>query len=150
MRQREVIFNIAESSITFVDSDCDSITPSRSLMQGAFAFAPCPPTNTTNAGGSTPALTRAGGPLLHLRDRVRSHARLQTRGLPGTLTSSPRGTVGHSRARLANRDNAQRVDMVGNAQADPTIERLETMRARVFSRLRAGKSLTQRAAQRLL
>ena len=42
MRQREVIFDIVNSMITFVDADCDKITPATSHLRDAYAFAPCP------------------------------------------------------------------------------------------------------------
>ena len=42
LRGREVIFDIASSTIAFADADCDALTQATSLMRGAYAFAPCP------------------------------------------------------------------------------------------------------------
>lgn len=41
LRHREVIFDLATSTISFVDADCDAITPSTAHMRGAYALAPC-------------------------------------------------------------------------------------------------------------
>ena len=57
MRQREVIFDIAGSTISFVNADCTSITPATSHLVDAYSFAPCPPRNATN----NPSASGAGG-----------------------------------------------------------------------------------------
>ena len=56
MREREVIFDISESTITFVDADCNRITPATSYMRGAFSFDTCPAKNdSTSMSGAHPA-----------------------------------------------------------------------------------------------
>ena len=54
MRQREVVFDIASNMITFVDADCDSITPERSNLKDAYAFAPCPAAGEANVSARAP------------------------------------------------------------------------------------------------
>lgn len=59
MRQREVIFDIGANSITFADADCNRLTPETSGLKGAYAFAPCPPANSSStipAGGGAKAV----------------------------------------------------------------------------------------------
>ena len=41
MRQREVVFDITSSSISFVDANCDTITPETSHLRESYTFAPC-------------------------------------------------------------------------------------------------------------
>ena len=58
LRHREIIFDAARSTIAFADADCDAVTPSTSLMRGAFTFAPCAAALTRN-GTPVPLLTAA-------------------------------------------------------------------------------------------
>ena len=50
MRHREVIFDITANSITFADTDCNRLKPATSLLQEAYSFAECPPSNSTKRG----------------------------------------------------------------------------------------------------
>ena len=43
MRQREVIFDLVASTISFADAHCDTITPATSHLKDPYSFAPCPP-----------------------------------------------------------------------------------------------------------
>ena len=42
LRQREVIFDVAAETISFVDARCDEIDQGSAHMRGGWAFAPCP------------------------------------------------------------------------------------------------------------
>ena len=89
MRHREVVFDIASSSISFVDADCQTTTPAKSLMRGAYSFAACPPRNastrrlaTGHAGPISPdlhgaaAVSAAGRPAVPMPpDLARSRHR---------------------------------------------------------------------------
>lgn len=72
MRQREVIFDIVNSMITFVDADCDKITPATSHLRDAYAFAPCPPAGSSASATAGRALQGTNHswnhPSPHVRD----------------------------------------------------------------------------------
>lgn len=42
LRGREVIFDLENSTIAFVDADCDNLRAATAQMQSGWAFAPCP------------------------------------------------------------------------------------------------------------
>ena len=42
LRHREVVFDIADSMITFVDANCEAATPAASFLRDPYTFAPCP------------------------------------------------------------------------------------------------------------
>ena len=41
LRHREVIFDLSNNTIAFVDADCGSLAPEAAALRDAFAFAPC-------------------------------------------------------------------------------------------------------------
>jgi len=41
MRQREVVFNVRASTISFSDANCETMTARSSKLRGAYQFAPC-------------------------------------------------------------------------------------------------------------
>lgn len=56
LRNREVIFDMAQSTISFVDADCDWTTHRTAHMQNAFTFSPtCAAEEAQQNGTSTPA-----------------------------------------------------------------------------------------------
>ena len=42
LRHREVVFDITNSVITFVDKNCEAATPAASYLRDPYTFAPCP------------------------------------------------------------------------------------------------------------
>ena len=84
MRQREVIFDIGASSITFVDADCDRITPATSHLRDAYTFASCPRPTRPNATAASGAGVAAGVGASWFSQRLR--------GAFGPSSSSTTGT----------------------------------------------------------
>jgi hypothetical protein len=41
LRQREVLFDMGNGTIAFVDADCARLTPRTAALRDAYAFAPC-------------------------------------------------------------------------------------------------------------
>jgi hypothetical protein len=39
LRQREVVFDVARSEISFIDADCNTITPASSHLERAYSFS---------------------------------------------------------------------------------------------------------------
>ena len=62
MRQREVVFDITSSSISFVDANCDTITPETSHLRESYTFAPCGGSEGASGGGSFSS-SHAAAPL---------------------------------------------------------------------------------------
>ena len=63
LRHREVLFDIPQGTISFVDAECERATPANAVLRGAFAFAPC----SSSGGGGNETLEQ-GAParqLLH-------------------------------------------------------------------------------------
>ena len=63
MRQREVVFDITSSSISFVDANCDTITPETSHLRESYTFAPCGGGEGASGGGSFSSSHAAAAPL---------------------------------------------------------------------------------------
>ena len=63
MRQREVVFDITSSSISFVDANCDTITPETSHLRESYTFAPCGGSEGASGGGSFSSSHAAAAPL---------------------------------------------------------------------------------------
>ena len=61
LRDREMIFDLESSTISFVDSDCGSLRAGTAQMQGSWAFAPCPAADRARGGARQDA---RGRPLL--------------------------------------------------------------------------------------
>jgi len=97
MRQREVIFDLASSMITFLDADCSATTPATSAMRGAYAFAPCPKSNMSEAAAGM--LTGPG----RIADAVKSFLSRRA-GSSSTPIDLPRATS--VRTGRGGKDNA--------------------------------------------
>ena len=57
LRHREVLFDIPQGTISFVDAECERATPANAVLRGAFAFAPC----SSSGGGGNETLEPAPG-----------------------------------------------------------------------------------------
>ena len=55
LRHREVLFDIPQGTISFVDAECERATPANAVLRGAFAFAPC----SSSGGGGNETLEPA-------------------------------------------------------------------------------------------
>ena len=52
MREREVVFDLARSAISFVESNCATISPATSALEGGYAFDSCPASHNQTAAGA--------------------------------------------------------------------------------------------------
>jgi hypothetical protein len=57
-----VLFDITNSQISFVDANCDTITPQTSHLTDAYTFAPCPPAGSAAAQPPPRNLSAAATP----------------------------------------------------------------------------------------
>ena len=62
LRHREVLFDIPQGTISFVDAECERATPANAVLRGAFAFAPC---SSSSGGGGNETLEPAPAVALH-------------------------------------------------------------------------------------
>ena len=65
LRHREVLFDIPQGTISFVDAECERATPANAVLRGAFAFAPC----SSSGGGGNETLEPAPGVLHEMSPR---------------------------------------------------------------------------------
>ena len=61
LRHREVLFDIPQGTISFVDAECERATPANAVLRGAFAFAPC----SSSGGGGNETLEPAPAVAVH-------------------------------------------------------------------------------------
>lgn len=110
MRQREVIFDLEQSTISFLEADCTAITPSTSALAGGFAFDSChdKPDGADNASrlaGGRPTRkllspVRRGGGAPHAQRRVNARPARDAEACPG-----PPGSCSKSANRAMRRDS---------------------------------------------
>jgi hypothetical protein len=89
LRDREVIFDMARSTISFVDTDCDATTQRTAHMRDAFAFSPtCASAEDTRRNG-----TMNGTALLSV-EKQRPFERNSSSSWAGSLLTSMLGVLG--------------------------------------------------------
>ena len=117
MRQREVLFDLEQSTISFLEADCTAITPGTSALAGGFAFDSCHDSKRDGADGANASRLAGGRPTRKLLSPVKRggggspHARgaqRRTNARPvrdAGACPGPPGSCGKNTARAMRRDS---------------------------------------------